>query len=419
VAAHRQAIGPTPAALRLPGGISPDSGRHSRRTGGSVPRNGVCALAKARFKVAERLTWIAVATPDPMLMISLKAHWGMRKTTTDFERFGFARGRLTPKQRDWLLTIDFEAFRPHAVAPWTTAMRHWAEASRLGGWKFCVFIALEDVVRLRVEDEDGYRIFLDAIRDLHQAGARFYPHNHCVFDPATGRRPQDQESSRAPVTTYRKRPSLFYDVVYRNKLEFRSWCKTLGESYEGFLADARIPRPGQLAFRAGGWDHGVTREDIADYLDGLADMGVTFESSASSGVFDTRTWRIGAPFGQNTFRLDRSLIEVAPCDFADCGAPVVSSQFASWIARLFFRAPIWMPPLRRRGALVTVIHFDHLFHEGRGDARRLFSLADDGEVAQRIDRFMSWLSYVRRLSGFTSVTFDELAFDERPDSRKR
>lgn len=336
----------------------------------------------------------------------------MRQTTTDFENFGFARGRLTPEQRSWLLTIDFEAFRPHAMASWISAMRHWAEASRLGGWKFCIFIALEDVVRLRVEDDDGYRRFLDAIRDLHEAGTRFYPHNHCVFDPATGRRPQDRESPRAPVTNYRRRPSLFYDVVYRNKLEFPDWCKTLGESYDGFLSDAGIPRPRQLAFRAGGWDHGVTREDVANYLEGLANMGVTFESSGSSGVFGTRSWRIGAPFGVNTLRLDRSLIEVAPCDFVDCGAPIASRQFTSWITRLLFRPPIWMPPLRRRGVLVTVIHFDHLFHEGRGEARRLFSLRDDSEIARRIDRFMSSLSHVRRLSGLASVRFDELAFDE-------
>jgi hypothetical protein len=347
----------------------------------------------------------------------LKAHLVMRKTTTDFELFGFARGRLNPRRRSWLLTIDFEAFRPHAVGPWIAAMRHWAAASRLGGWKFSIFIALEDVVRLRVQDEGGYRMFLDAVRDLHEAGARFYPHNHCVFDPATGRRPQDRESPRAPVTNYQKRPSLFYDVVYRNKLDFRNWCKTLGESYEGLLADAGIPRPGQLAFRAGGWDHGVTRKDAAGYLEGLADMGVTFESSSSSGVFGTRSWRIGAPFGENTFRLDRSLIEVAPCDFADCGAPIASRQFGSWIARLLFRPPIWMAPFRRRGVLVTVIHFDHLFHEGRGDARRLFALRDDAEIARRIDRFLSWLSYVRRLSGLSSIGFDELAFDEIPDSR--
>jgi hypothetical protein len=342
----------------------------------------------------------------------------MRQTTTDFESFGFARGRLTPERRSWLLTIDFEAFRPHAMAPWISAMRHWAEASRLGGWQFSIFIAVEDIVRLRVEDDDGYRMLLDAVRDLHEAGSCFYPHNHCVFDPVTGQRPQNHESPRVSTTTYQKRPALFYDVVYRNKLEFRDWCETLIESYESFLADAGISRPEQLAFRAGGWDHGVTREDVADYLDGLAATRVIFDSSGSSGVFDTPSWRIGAPFGENTFRLDRSLIEVAPCDFADCGAPVASRQFASWMARLLIRAPIWMPPLRRRGVLVTVIHFDHLFHEGRGDGRRLFAIGDDGEVAQRIDRFMSWLSYVRRLSGLTSVGFDELAFDEGPDSRK-
>jgi hypothetical protein len=340
----------------------------------------------------------------------------MRETRTDFERFGFARKRLTPKQRSWLLTIDFEAFRPHAVEPWIGAMRHWAGASRIGGWKFSTFIALEDLVRLRVEDEEGYRLLLDAIRGLHETGTRFYPHNHWVFDPVTGHRPGDRVRHRA-VPTYRKRPSLFYDVVYRNKLKFRDWCETLVESYEAFLADAGIPRPGQLAFRAGGWDHGATREDVAEYLKGLADMGVTFESSGSSGVFGTRSWRVGAPFGENTFGLDGSLIEVAPCDFADCGAPVASRQFGSWIARLLFRTPIWMPPLRRRGVLVTVIHFDHLFHKGRGDARRLFALRDDAEVAHRINRFLSWLSYVRRVSGLTSIGFDELAFDEIPDSR--
>jgi hypothetical protein len=211
---------------------------------------------------------------------------------------------------------------------------------------------------------------------------------------------------------------LYYDVVYRNKLEFRDWCEILNESYEGFLADAGIPRPEQVAFRAGGWDHGVTREDVADYLDGLAAMEVTFDSSGSSGVFDTPSWRIGAPFSENTFRLDRSLIEVAPCDFADCGAPVASRQFASWMVRLLTRAPIWLPPLRRRGVLVTVIHFDHLFHEGRGDKRRLFVIEDDAEVAQRINRFLSWLSHVRRLSGLTSVGFDDLVFDDAPDSRE-
>jgi hypothetical protein len=337
----------------------------------------------------------------------------MRHTMTDFERFGLARARLTPAQRSWLLTIDFEAFRPHLVGPWIAAMRHWAAGSRHGEWKFSIFIAVEDIVRLRVEDRDGYRLFLDAVRDLHEAGARFYPHNHCVFDPVTGQRPRDRMMSR-PVTAYPKRPTLFYDVVYRNKLKFRDWCETLLTCYEGFLADAGLPRSEQLAFRAGGWDHGATREDVADYLDGLAHIGVKYESSGSGGVFGTRSWRIGAPFGENTFQLDRSLIEVAPCDFADCGAPVASRQFGSWIARLLFRAPIWMAPFRRRGALVTVIHFDHLFHEGRGGARRLFAVRDDAEVAERIDRFMSWSSYVRRLSGLTSIRFDELMFDEIP-----
>jgi hypothetical protein len=61
---------------------------------------------------------------------------------------------------------------------------------------------------------------------------------------------------------------LSYDVVYRNKLEFGNSYKTLDGSYESFLADAGIPRrPGQLVFRAGGWDHGVSQEDVADYLD--------------------------------------------------------------------------------------------------------------------------------------------------------
>jgi hypothetical protein len=379
------------------------------RLGGS----GLCLWNPNQADISQLEARTSARLPHPAYADQgLKAS-AMRQTTTDFERFGFDRGRLTPEQRSWLLTVDFEAFRPHAMAPWTTALRHWARVSRLGGWKFSIFIALEDVVRLKVEDEDGYRMLLDAIRDLHEAGARFYPHNHCVFDPTTGERPP-----RAPATAYRKRPSLFYDVVYRNKLAFPTWCETLAETYEAFLADAGISRPEKLAFRAGGWDHGATREDVADYLDGLAGVGVTFESSGSSGVFGTRSWRIGAPFGENTFRLDRSLIEVAPCDFADCGAPVASPEFASWVVRLLSRVPIWMPPLRRRGVLVTVIHFDHLFHDGRGDTRRLFALRDDAEVARRIDRFLSWLSHIRTLSGLASVGFDELAFDEMADARE-
>lgn len=346
-------------------------------------------------------------------MISLKAHLAMRKTTTDFERFGFACGGLIPAHRGWLLTIDFEAFRPHAIAPWVAAMRHWAEASRRGGWQFSYFIAAEDVVRLRVEDNDGYHMFLEAVRDLDEAGARFYPHNHCVFDPVTGKRPQNHGVS-APIDGYPKRRSLFYDVVYENKLEFRMWCRTIVEAYDAFLSDAGISRPRELAFRAGGWDYGATEEDVAQYLEGLADIGVKFDSSGSSGVFGTRSWQTGAPFGRNTFRLVRSLIEVAPCDFADCGAPVASSLFAGWIARLLLRTPIWMPSLRRPGVLVTVLHFDHLFHEGGGDSRQLFSLQDDEEVAKRIDRFFACLSHIRRISGLTALTFDELVFDEMP-----
>jgi hypothetical protein len=340
----------------------------------------------------------------------------MGPKATDFERFGFARGKLTPVDRNWLLTIDFEAFRPHAIGPWISAMQRWAAASRLGGWKFSLFIAVEDVVRLKVEDREGYRIFLKAIGDLHETGAQFHPHNHCVFDPVTGQRPSDRSDAR-PVTTYRKRPSLFYDVAYRNKLKFRDWSGTLLASYEGFLADAGLPRLERLAFRAGGWDHGVTPEDIADYLDGLEGMGVMFDSSGSSGVFGTTSWRVGAPFGANTFVLDRSLIEVAPCDFADCGAPIVSRQFGAWIGRLLVRPPIWIAPLQRHGALVTVLHFDHLFHEGRGSERRLFAIRNEAEVARRIERFMHWLSHVRRLSGLQNTTFDRLTFDEIPDTQ--
>jgi hypothetical protein len=274
--------------------------------------------------------------------------------STDFEEFGLAGGRLTPPGRHLLVTVDFEAFSAEVAAAWSDAMRHWATAA--DGLPVTFFAALEHLRRLATADRAAYREFLDAAAAMAAAGASFQPHNHSLFDPETGANPE----RRFPAPDgYRKRVSGFCDVVYRHNEDFGVWMRQLRELHAALLAEAGIAPPPRLAYRAGGWDHGSSADDLRTYLTALADAGFAIDSSATAGTFGTADWRVGSPFGKGTFELSRGVVEIAPTVSVDCSQP----------ARCQLRALLGASGAltSRRGALVTVLHFDHLFRDANGD----------------------------------------------------
>jgi hypothetical protein len=274
---------------------------------------------------------------------------------TDFEELGLSLGPLTPAERRWLLTIDFEAFEPAEIEPWLAAMYAWADAAQARGLRFSVFLATEDVVRLRAADPAAYERFCAAAAAMARAGVEWHPHNHALFDRATGDR---LPAHVAPG--YGKRPSLFYDVVHVHGADLAEWLAVVRQEHAAFLADAGIAPPAQTAFRAGGWDYGCTADELRRYVEAVAGAGFDFDSSAVMG----RRWQVAARFGSSTFRLAPGLAEVAPSAGADCGAALLSRRTLRAL-RDVLRAPgLWLAP-RRPGVFVTVLHFDHLFVAGR------------------------------------------------------
>jgi hypothetical protein len=325
----------------------------------------------------------------------------------DFTRFGFRGSEISATRRAWLLTLDFEAFTARTAPLWHEAMQRWAAHCRAGGWKFSFFVSVEHVVRLRAESSGLYDEFLEAAAELHRAGVEYCPHNHCLFDVSSGRRATSKAEREREVHGYPKRPSMYYDIAYRNGTTFREWLPTLVRAYSEFLQAAGITRPPALAFRAGGWDYGATKADVSDYLHALVAEGFSFESGAVSGVRGTRSWRIGAPFGSNTFELVPPLVEVAPTDSMNCGATIGSIPYFGWVSRILRQPRLWAPPFGP-GVLVTVLHFDELFHTGHGQSTRKFAVEDRRKVARRIDAFFKRIHAARRLLHLEPCTFAEL-----------
>jgi hypothetical protein len=324
---------------------------------------------------------------------------------TDFERFGLAGRRVPIGDRRWLLTIDFEGFDPGALDEWIEGMRHWASLSRGGGWRFSIFLAVEDVVRLRAASQPLYEDFVRAAKELIEAGTTFYPHNHGVFDTTTGLlaavRPQK-------VPGYRKRASFAYDVVHRHGEDLTNWVARVVAHYEDFLGDVGIARPQRLAFRAGGWDHGDTAEMARAFVRAVDKNGFSFDSSASSGVFGTKSWRVGAPFGANVFALSASLTEVAPCWALNCAAGVATRDTAAAAVRLLRQPRLWLSRTAP-GAFVTVLHFDHLFRGvERGSAG---DFAPRAAVEEQVTRFFEMISFLRSTLHLESTTFEDLSLD--------
>ena len=335
----------------------------------------------------------------------------------DFQRYNLATGDVHVGERALLLTVDFEAFEPSRLEAWLHAMESWSTCARRGNWRYSVFLAVEDVMRLRAADPDRYRRFLGAARELFSSGAVFYPHNHGIFDLETGLRPLGFEPLPQVAPGYAKRTSLFYDAVYRNRLHFTEWLRSVMTAYRTFLSDARLPEPRPLCFRPGGWDHGSTRGDLNAYLDALSAMGVSIDSGDSSGEFERGDYRVGSSVGANVYRLARTgLTEVAPCWFLDCGATLASRGWISASLKLIKQVRTLLP-LDAPGAFVVVAHFDHLFNRRGPLATSLFSSTEERSINHRIHAFFRRLDRVRRVGRFESLALGDVSLDDHSRDR--
>jgi len=328
-----------------------------------------------------------------------------RVARTDFEEYGLSRGPFPVSGRLLLLTVDFEAFAPEMLPLWLDAMHYWATCAAQSRLHFCFFLAAEDAIRVLASGKKASRDFLAAMRRFDDAGSLFYPHNHFVFDPATGGKRLVAQEPANPPSNYRKRKSLFYDAVYRHGLDLGDWLTTIRTTHQMLLADAGCRIPRWPAFRAGGWDYGSTRQDVERYLDALRSAGFAIDSSACAGVFETATWRVGSVFGSNAFMCRRDVIEVAPCWVDDCGLDGQRLLTLRRLMALRRHGRVWTGA---PGVLVVVFHFDHLFHLGTGGARRYFAVTDAARVAERIRRTCRFFSAVRHLLRLESGTFESL-----------
>ena len=276
----------------------------------------------------------------------------------DFHAFGLSGQPLCPEGRVALITVDFEAFDAFSAPMWSHAMRCWADACGPAAIPTCFFVALEDVAKLRAAAPRRYRDFTDAIRALAAAGCAFYPHNHGVFDPETGDVPARSIGRPQHVRGSRKRASFFFDVVRLNERDLADWMRVLSAEHHRLMTDCGLSGPVKRVFRPGGWDNSSTPDEIRRYIRALREAAYEYDSSAAAGDFGTAGWRVGAPFGRNTFRLGPGLIEVAPTAVVNSAAPPWSrGSLASWGRTL------GQPKLvlrSRPGVSVMVLHFDHL-----------------------------------------------------------
>jgi hypothetical protein len=327
-----------------------------------------------------------------------------RRGPTDFERVGLAGATLVWPRRDWLLSVDADAYHVEHTDAWCAALDRWAAQAQRTGLRFSIFLSLEEVLQARATDRPAYERFGASLRRLADAGCDIHPHNHCLFDPQTGTPVSPAPLAR--VVGYRKRPSFVYDVVRRHGVDLTDWLQTVLASYDSVLAEIGVPRPQRLAFRAGGFDAGSTEDELRAYVAALSHCGFEFDSSASRGEFGTRSDRFGAPFPDNAYELAGGPIEVAPCWHVDCGAPALSRSWAGSMRALARQRRSLRPS--RKGVLVTVLHFDHLFHHRDGAGYDYFAVTDAAEIERRVDRFFSFLERWQRLLGVENVCFSDL-----------
>ncbi len=333
-----------------------------------------------------------------------------RGLRTDFEEYGLTQGSYPIAGRFLLLTVDFEAFDSELIPLWLEAMRHWAVRAKASRVPCCFFLSVEDAIRLRATNRMGYETFLDAMKALEDAGSLFYPHNHFVFDAVTGeKKPLPHEPEDLPAG-YAKRKSLFYDAVYRHRLDFASWSTAVRDSYEEVLSDAGCRKPTLPVFRAGGWDYGSSCRDLPRYIEGLVAAGFRADSSACRGIFETPTWRIGSDFGANIFWLDKGLLEIAPTWSMDIsGRPLFPGSLRNLLS-LRRQWRLWTGQL---GAFVAVLHFDHLFRRWVKGSPESLALREMETVRKRIDRLFQRIVFIRSILGLTCATFEDIELGER------
>ncbi len=288
----------------------------------------------------------------------------MRRTLgTDFETLGLSRGAVSVEGRSSVVTIDFEAFTPETAPAWIEALDAWTDMARASGLKSCLFVSVEDTAALRVNAPRAYANLCDGLQALTAAGGELHPHNHCVFDAVTAEKLSSWTGWPQQAPGYRRRTSMYYDTVYRHGLAWSDWLEAVLDAYRQLLEDAAIDPPPRIAFRAGGWDYGSTREDAEDYLASLSNAGIAIDSSATAGRYGGPEWRIGDRFGANLYHLTPRLIEVAPCWSLNVGGSRPFRSSLGSFARLARAVDIWRQR-QRAGVFVTVLHFDHLVLRG-------------------------------------------------------
>jgi hypothetical protein len=288
-------------------------------------------------------------------------------------------------------------------------MGRWAAHARDTGLRFCFFMSVEDIVALAASDPDGYEAFIGACRELAESGTVFHPHNHRVFDPATGVPLTPSVGVPKWVDGYANQASMFYDAHHRHGVDLTEWVAQVDRSFSTFLDDVGH-RPPRKVFRAGGFDCGSTPEEQAIFLEALVANGYDVDSSATLVEGSTRGTRVAVPFGRNCHRLEGGLVEVAPSWALDCGADVASLPVAGAVVRLAAQHQVW---LRRKtfGAFAVLLHFDHLFHERDGRLYALFSMTDHRQVERRIDRALSLVARITDGLNLPSGHFADVVTD--------
>lgn len=328
-----------------------------------------------------------------------------RRPCTDFEACGLSPGPHHLSGRFLVLTVDCEAFNRPVLPLWVEAMRLWAMHAKRSGLRSCFFLSVEDMVKLRLTDQDAHGDFLKAMRALDDTGSLFYPHNHYVFDPTSGERFALTHEPQRPAESYGKRPSVFWDAVHRHQLDLGSWLTTVREVYETALSEAACQRPSLPVFRAGGWDYGDSCQDLRQYIQALYNAGFRADSSACRGIFGTPTWRIGSEFGFNIFWLDGGLLEIAPTWSLDMSIPRPSLPYLGNLLSLWRQPQLWMG---HSGAFVAVLHFDHLFRQWLNGVATDFAVADGEIIEERIDHTFRLIGFLQSMLRLECVTFDDL-----------
>jgi hypothetical protein len=145
----------------------------------------------------------------------------------DFEKHGLSRGRETASGHVPLLTVDLEAFHVDGIPMWMDAMHHWAGRTQASALHFCIFVVVEDVVKLGTDSRGECARLLGGMRFQKDAGLFFYAQNRYAFDPRTRERRTPAREPEGLPPGYTKRQSMLFDVIYRHRLDLDTWLGTV------------------------------------------------------------------------------------------------------------------------------------------------------------------------------------------------